>query len=590
MKQSRIWGGKILLSVLIVATGFSQSAIAFCGFFVSKNEAKLSNSASRVIIARQGDRSIFTMANNYQGDVTDFARIVPIPTIPTREQVSIGDNEVIQKLDDFTAPRLVRYVDDVNRMLSREIRTYGQIITVILIVGLGIILPCWIGYRKRKLHWVLLALFTIGGSIALLLPSLLGQANKAKQSLSQNSTSNVTVEESFTVGEYDVAILSATESDSLVAWLQQNEYNVSNQARSLLQDYIDRDMKFFVVRVNLEAFSREGHGFLRPIVIDYQSPEILLPIRLGTLNADADQDLLVFFLSPQYYAKVSNYRTVTIPTDARSRYREPSGSELPAFLQNEFGEFYEAIFQKQYEVEGKNVAFLEYAGYTGKCDPCSTQAPTSDLLKQAGAFWEEGGDFPLSAITRLHVRYNAENFPEDLKFVEVEQQELQIEIASEEKYFPNWGGVTFQGRYVMREPEKGSSGLAKWRYHDRYQSQWNQNLAELTGWDLKDIQEKAKQYEETISLARKWEKQGDLARELNKYETALQYYDRAIETAPNLSSIWLSKALIVDMRLQRKEEALKILEEGIDKHGILNGKILYHRNRLQYKLEVEQKN
>ena len=346
-------------------------------------------------------------------------------------------------------------------------------------------------------------------------------------------------------------------------------------------------MKFFVVRVNLEAFAEEGHGFLRPIVLDYQSPEILLPIRLGTLNADSDQDVLVFFLSPQYYAKVSNYRTVTIPTDARSQHREPSGAELPAFLQDEFGAFYEAMFHKQYEAEGKNVAFLEYAGFTGKCDPCSTQPPTSDLLKQAGAFWEGGGDFPYSAITRLHVRYNAENFPEDLQFTEIEPQELWAEIDREGKYFPNRGGVTFQGRYVIREPVKGSFGWAKWRYHDRFQPQWNKNLAALTGWEIKDIKTKVRLYNETIALARKFEERGDESKKLGDYDAALKYYDRAINITPDVSSVWFSKTEILDRHLGQKEEALKMLEDALGRYAISDWQVLYYRDRLKYELESE---
>ena len=36
----------------------------------------------------------------------------------------------------------------------------------------------------------------------------------------------VTVEAQYTVGEYDIAILSATESNGLETWLQQNGYRI----------------------------------------------------------------------------------------------------------------------------------------------------------------------------------------------------------------------------------------------------------------------------------------------------------------------------------------------------------------------------
>ncbi|MEB3249921.1 MAG: DUF2330 domain-containing protein, partial [Merismopediaceae bacterium] len=90
---------------------FGQSAWAFCGFYVSKADSKLYNQASQVIIARNGQRTILTMANDYQGEAKDFALVVPVPTILKKEQVNIGDRQIIDRLDAFSAPRLVEYFD-----------------------------------------------------------------------------------------------------------------------------------------------------------------------------------------------------------------------------------------------------------------------------------------------------------------------------------------------------------------------------------------------------------------------------------------------------------------------------------------------
>src|SRR5262249_27769443 len=43
-------------------------AFAFCGFYVAKGDAKLFNHASQVAIVRDGDRTVMTMANDFQGD------------------------------------------------------------------------------------------------------------------------------------------------------------------------------------------------------------------------------------------------------------------------------------------------------------------------------------------------------------------------------------------------------------------------------------------------------------------------------------------------------------------------------------------
>jgi hypothetical protein len=70
----------IAVSLTLVLTITSMpSARAFCGFYVAGVDAKLFNRASQVIIARNGNNTILTMANDFQGDVKDFAMVVPVP-------------------------------------------------------------------------------------------------------------------------------------------------------------------------------------------------------------------------------------------------------------------------------------------------------------------------------------------------------------------------------------------------------------------------------------------------------------------------------------------------------------------------------
>ena len=89
-----------------------NSAAAFCGFYVAKADSNLYNQASQVVIARDGKRTVLTMANDYQGEVDDFAMVVPVPVILKEEQVKVGEPEIIERLDAFSAPRLVEYFDE----------------------------------------------------------------------------------------------------------------------------------------------------------------------------------------------------------------------------------------------------------------------------------------------------------------------------------------------------------------------------------------------------------------------------------------------------------------------------------------------
>jgi hypothetical protein len=121
----------LLLSVVAVVC-FAPTAWAFCGFYVAKADTKLYNQASQVVIARNGDRTLLTMANDYQGEVKDFAIVVPVPVVLQKDQVNVGDPKIIERLDSFSAPRLVEYFDPdpcnsplYNRLPSAPARREG---------------------------------------------------------------------------------------------------------------------------------------------------------------------------------------------------------------------------------------------------------------------------------------------------------------------------------------------------------------------------------------------------------------------------------------------------------------------------------
>ncbi|NEO71642.1 DUF2330 domain-containing protein [Moorena sp. SIO3H5] len=436
----------IFITVL-VSLGLAQKAWGFCGFYVAKADTKLYNQTSQVIIARDGDRTVLTMANDYQGDVKDFAMVVPVPVVLQREQVNVGDPKIIERLDQFSAPRLVEYFDPN---------------------------PCADNRRYRESA-----------------PADLGRPGGTRGPDAYDRSLGVTVEERFSVGEYNILILSATDSRGLETWLRRNGYKIPRGANRLLRPYIRADMKFFVAKVNLdkfdpnvnlhefdpnvnlEEFDKTAYQRLRPLQMAYESPRFMLPIRLGMMNATGEQDLIVYVLSPRGQAEITNYRTVKIP----------SNTEIPVFVKNEFGDFYTAMFQTAYEGKGKKVAFLEYAWDMASCDPCSANPLDREELRKSGVFWLNSGRSNNVSrrsnnvyITRLHVRYSRDTFPEDLMFQETSNREL------------------FQGRYILRHPFTGkmncSAGVDYQQSLNRRLQQEAKTLAELTGWDIDEIRNK----------------------------------------------------------------------------------------------------
>ncbi|TAE56295.1 MAG: DUF2330 domain-containing protein [Nostocales cyanobacterium] len=427
-----------LLIAIFTVLSFAPTALAFCGFYVAKADTKLYNKASQVVIARKENQTVLTMANDYQGDVKDFAMVVPVPTVIKEEQVRVAKPNIVERLDAFSAPRLVEYFDED---------------------------PCNQYPRSQSMPAPMAA--TRGRSL--------------NEISSEDRSLGVTVEARFNVGEYNILILSAKESNGLETWLNRNGYKMPRGANQLLKPYIRSSMKFFVAKVNLDKFEKSGYQFLRPLQISYESPKFMLPIRLGMINSTNEQDLIVYILSPQGQAEVTNYRTVKIPSNVN----------IPVFVKSEFGDFYKSMFQTSYTKEDKKVAFLEYAWDMSNCDPCSAQPLNNEELKEAGVFWlDNNGDInngmrsgfapPFISsnvyITRLHVRYTRNKFPEDLMFQTTSNRE------------------SFQGRYVLQHPFTGELKCAAGRDYKRSLfrrfEQEAQTLAQLTNWNIQNIRKK----------------------------------------------------------------------------------------------------
>src|SRR5262245_49481646 len=88
-----------------------REAAAFCGFYVAQGDAKLFNHVSKVIVARNGERTVMTMSSDFEGDPAQFAVVIPVPVVPLKEQVHIGDPAWVDHIDQYSVPRLVEYTD-----------------------------------------------------------------------------------------------------------------------------------------------------------------------------------------------------------------------------------------------------------------------------------------------------------------------------------------------------------------------------------------------------------------------------------------------------------------------------------------------
>src|SRR5216683_4758578 len=317
-------------AMLVALAAGSPSVGAFCGFYVGKADAKLFNEASQVILVRDGNRTVISMRNDFQGDLSEFALVVPVPAVLQKSQIHIGDPKTFERIDAYSAPRLAEYFDPN---------------------------PCEAFKAQRQMGAMNAA-----------------PASMAKEEDRKDKALGVTVEARYTVGEYDIAILSATESNGLEKWLRQSGYNIPAKASKALQPYIRQNLKFFLAKVNLAEQAKTGFSYLRPLQFAFEYEPFMLPVRLGMLNAKGPQDLVVYALTRNGRVETTNYRTVKLPANV----------ELPTYTRAEFGKFYKALFETQSKREDYRVVWTEYFWDMAWCDPCAADPLSPEELKGAG--------------------------------------------------------------------------------------------------------------------------------------------------------------------------------------------------------------
>ncbi|HVF59072.1 MAG TPA: DUF2330 domain-containing protein, partial [Thermoanaerobaculia bacterium] len=179
------------LLALALALAAAPAANAFCGFYVAKADTKLFNRASQVVLVRDDDRTVLTMANDFKGNPKEFAVVIPVPTVLKREQIHVAEPALLDHLDAYSAPRRVEYFDD------NPCRQYDMLRQAPAAAAEGV------------------ANGVVGGA-------------------ARDRSLGVTVEATYTVGEYDIVILSAKQSDGLETWLRESGYRIPEGASRVL--------------------------------------------------------------------------------------------------------------------------------------------------------------------------------------------------------------------------------------------------------------------------------------------------------------------------------------------------------------------
>jgi MYXO-CTERM domain-containing protein len=397
----------------VVAAGVLAAPIAahaFCGFYVSGAGGEMFNNATEVVLMRSGTRTVLSMQNNYQGPVQDFAMVIPVPVVLHEGDVKTLPKEVLTKIDQMGAPRLVEYWETD---------------------------PCQPDIEEERQY----------------APASMSMAGATDDAKAEKKDYGVKIEAQFTVGEYNIVILSAKEATGLESWLRDMHYQIPAGAAPLLRPYVENGSKFFVAKVDPKKVTFDhGQAALSPLRFHYDAEEFALPIRLGLANSNGTQDLIVNILAPHQRYNLANYKNVTIPTNL----------DVKDNVRKRFGEFYAALFDRTVQ-QNPGAVVTEYSWQAMSCDPCP--GPNLDYhdfaTLGADVISDQSYDF---VMTRLHARYGKADVPNDLVFKAADPI-----VGGREQRGPTGAlehGATaaeynnFQGRYAIRHAWTGPIACA----------------------------------------------------------------------------------------------------------------------------------
>lgn len=332
-----------LALALAVATSRSHQPADACGAFIARSDGLRINDALQFVIVRDSTRTIMTVQNSYRGPSEDFALLIPVPVVLRKEDVATLDPKVFDAFEAVTGPLL---------SIARELD------------------PCSDpadGVRA-----------TAGGGAP------------------GGPAAGVAVEAQFAVGEYDVVVLSASESTALERWLSEQRYALPRQLGDRLRPYIEEGSKFFVARVDPRRLKFTGErAALSPLRFAYEAPDVRLPVRLSAASSPGVQEVLVYALRPQQtgqYVRMvaANRPNVTMPREV----------EITPAAARQFGSFYAALFN-HIQRTTPDAVVTEFAG-----------APhvSPSVLTAVGA----SADDHQWGLTRLHFQVSRDRPLDDL--------------------------------------------------------------------------------------------------------------------------------------------------------------------------------
>ncbi|MFD7321046.1 DUF2330 domain-containing protein [Streptomyces sp. NPDC059875] len=214
-----------------------------CGAMIPDRNQQIGVDRETSAVRWDGRTEQIVMRFTVRGDAERAAWIMPVPG---RAEVSLGDPELFDALDDLTRP-------------ERKDRHY---------------------FWPRGHDW----------------PFDLDDVDGAGAAPPGKAPADVGVVGRERLGPFDVARLTATDPKALSGWLETNGFELSDRLATELTPYVERKWEYVAVRLAPDATGAALWGELTPLRISFTSDELVYPMRLSRL-AQTPQSLGLYVLA-----------------------------------------------------------------------------------------------------------------------------------------------------------------------------------------------------------------------------------------------------------------------------------------------------
>lgn len=304
---------------LTLSLGWSGTAVASPVLMAGSGSEKVH--ATQVIVMQKDGMSAVTLMTDYQGPLSSFAIVFPVPEDVDAADVVTLKREFVDRVDLVSAPRFAEFWEMDPCEPGKAQQTWERNMTASADTGfLGVMQTDPAKKVEKEL--------------------LLDVAAKTKE------------------GEFKEVTVGT--ADEVLAWLVAKKYALPAGADAAFREY----PRFAALDVNTSRIELIGgdRGQLSPVRFVTESTYSTIPARFGLSSLGKGHELLLYTMTEQRQ-QIENYPTKPVPTNLSLDFK----------VKERMGEYFTAL-QDIFLAKNPGTFWAEYAFSTADCGkPCPTE-------------------------------------------------------------------------------------------------------------------------------------------------------------------------------------------------------------------------